>query len=137
MSLLLECDTISNYHSFFTCLEYCTCFMIMCTCDTIAQFLLISRNLISWVPHLIYMYKLHVHVQITCMSIYNFCLIISDILIGLLRLRKCSKDVYRAELQGGVSIVRELHVYPYWNWNLLKFQKFKVVIMSNKYSLEI
>lgn len=34
-----------------------------------------------------------------------------DILIGLLRLRKCSKDTYRPELQGGVSIVRELHVY--------------------------
>ncbi|XP_033125774.1 elongator complex protein 3 [Anneissia japonica] len=34
-----------------------------------------------------------------------------DILIGLLRLRKCSKDTYRSELKGGVSIVRELHVY--------------------------
>jgi histone acetyltransferase (RNA polymerase elongator complex component) len=39
-------------------------------------------------------------------------LFMSDILIGLLRLRKCSKDTFRAELQGGVSIVRELHVYP-------------------------
>jgi elongator complex protein 3 len=38
-------------------------------------------------------------------------LFMSDILIGLLRLRKCSKDTFRAELQGGVSIVRELHVY--------------------------
>ena len=36
----------------------------------------------------------------------------SDILIGLLRLRKCSKDTFRPELKGGVSIVRELHVYP-------------------------
>jgi elongator complex protein 3 len=35
-----------------------------------------------------------------------------DILIGLLRLRKCSKDTFRPELKGGVSIVRELHVYP-------------------------
>uniref|UniRef100_A0A8D2IZ30 Elongator complex protein 3 n=1 Tax=Varanus komodoensis TaxID=61221 RepID=A0A8D2IZ30_VARKO len=34
-----------------------------------------------------------------------------DILIGLLRLRKCSAEAFRAELKGGVSIVRELHVY--------------------------
>ncbi|RUS79301.1 hypothetical protein EGW08_012919 [Elysia chlorotica] len=34
-----------------------------------------------------------------------------DILIGLLRLRKCSADTFRAELRGGCSIVRELHVY--------------------------
>ena len=34
-----------------------------------------------------------------------------DILIGLLRLRKCSKDTFRPELKGGVSVVRELHVY--------------------------
>lgn len=34
-----------------------------------------------------------------------------DILVGLLRLRKCSDDTFRPELQGGVSIVRELHVY--------------------------
>uniref|UniRef100_A0A8C6V574 Elongator complex protein 3 n=1 Tax=Naja naja TaxID=35670 RepID=A0A8C6V574_NAJNA len=34
-----------------------------------------------------------------------------DILIGLLRLRKCSEDTFRPELKGGVSIVRELHVY--------------------------
>ena len=34
-----------------------------------------------------------------------------DILIGLLRLRKCSEDTYRLELKGGCSIVRELHVY--------------------------
>ncbi|XP_070803258.1 elongator complex protein 3 [Pituophis catenifer annectens] len=34
-----------------------------------------------------------------------------DILIGLLRLRKCSEDTFRSELKGGVSIVRELHVY--------------------------
>jgi len=34
-----------------------------------------------------------------------------DILIGLLRLRKCSQDTYRPELQAGCSIVRELHVY--------------------------
>ena len=41
--------------------------------------------------------------------VYYFCI---DILIGLLRLRKCSKDTFRPELKGGVSIVRELHVYP-------------------------
>lgn len=34
-----------------------------------------------------------------------------DILIGLLRLRKCSPATFRPELKGGVSIVRELHVY--------------------------
>ncbi|XP_007517312.1 elongator complex protein 3 isoform X1 [Erinaceus europaeus] len=34
-----------------------------------------------------------------------------DILIGLLRLRKCSEETFRYELVGGVSIVRELHVY--------------------------
>lgn len=39
---------------------------------------------------------------------YNYV----DILIGLLRLRKCSKNTFRPELTGGVSIVRELHVYP-------------------------
>ena len=35
-----------------------------------------------------------------------------DILVGLLRLRKCSPNTYRVELKGGCSIVRELHVYP-------------------------
>uniref|UniRef100_A0A3Q0T3W0 Elongator complex protein 3 n=1 Tax=Amphilophus citrinellus TaxID=61819 RepID=A0A3Q0T3W0_AMPCI len=34
-----------------------------------------------------------------------------DILIGLLRLRRCSLQSFRPELKGGVSIVRELHVY--------------------------
>ncbi|KAK9505177.1 hypothetical protein O3M35_009287 [Rhynocoris fuscipes] len=34
-----------------------------------------------------------------------------DILVGLLRLRKCSNDTFRPELKGAVSIVRELHVY--------------------------
>jgi len=34
-----------------------------------------------------------------------------DILVGLLRLRKCSEEVFRPELTGGVSVVRELHVY--------------------------
>lgn len=34
-----------------------------------------------------------------------------DILIGLLRLRKCSTDTFRPELKGGCSVVRELHVY--------------------------
>eukprot|EP00038_Savillea_parva_P026710 m.55790 g.55790 ORF g.55790 m.55790 type:complete len:561 (+) comp7630_c0_seq2:132-1814(+) len=34
-----------------------------------------------------------------------------DILIGLLRLRKCSELTYRPELKGRCSIVRELHVY--------------------------
>ncbi|KAJ8960739.1 hypothetical protein NQ318_020032 [Aromia moschata] len=35
-----------------------------------------------------------------------------DILIGLLRLRKCTEETtYRPELLGGVSVIRELHVY--------------------------
>ncbi len=34
-----------------------------------------------------------------------------DILIGLLRLRKCSEATFRPELRGQCSIVRELHVY--------------------------
>ncbi|XP_054724103.1 elongator complex protein 3 [Uloborus diversus] len=34
-----------------------------------------------------------------------------DILVGLLRLRKCSDNTFRPELKGGVSVVRELHVY--------------------------
>ncbi|XP_062507795.1 elongator complex protein 3 [Corticium candelabrum] len=34
-----------------------------------------------------------------------------DILVGLLRLRKCSDQTFRSELKGRCSIVRELHVY--------------------------
>ncbi|KAM9435103.1 elongator complex protein 3 [Clarias gariepinus] len=34
-----------------------------------------------------------------------------DILIGLLRLRRCSAQSFRPELKNAVSIVRELHVY--------------------------
>jgi elongator complex protein 3 len=34
-----------------------------------------------------------------------------DILVGLLRLRKCSDAAFRPELVGNCSIVRELHVY--------------------------
>lgn len=34
-----------------------------------------------------------------------------DILVGLLRLRKCSSESFRPELKGRCSIVRELHVY--------------------------
>ncbi len=34
-----------------------------------------------------------------------------DILVGLLRLRKCSSETFRPELKGACSIVRELHVY--------------------------
>jgi elongator complex protein 3 len=34
-----------------------------------------------------------------------------DILVGLLRLRKCSADTFRDELKGRCSIVREIHVY--------------------------
>ncbi|OAJ42296.1 elongator complex protein 3 [Batrachochytrium dendrobatidis JEL423] len=51
-----------------------------------------------------------------------------DILIGLLRLRKCSEAVFRPELKtvGQCSIVRELHVYgsvvPVHNRDPTKFQ---------------
>ena len=38
-------------------------------------------------------------------------LVCADILVGLLRLRKCSEDTFRPELKDGVSVVRELHVY--------------------------
>ena len=34
-----------------------------------------------------------------------------DVLVGLLRLRVLSSRVHRPELKGGVSVVRELHVY--------------------------
>uniref|UniRef100_A0A8C4QC90 Elongator complex protein 3 n=1 Tax=Eptatretus burgeri TaxID=7764 RepID=A0A8C4QC90_EPTBU len=34
-----------------------------------------------------------------------------DVLVGLLRLRRCSQQSYRPELREGTSIVRELHVY--------------------------
>ncbi|XP_029212522.2 elongator complex protein 3 [Acropora millepora] len=34
-----------------------------------------------------------------------------DILVGLLRLRKCSEQTFRPELIEGCSVVRELHVY--------------------------
>merc|ERR1712063_14530 len=34
-----------------------------------------------------------------------------DILVGLLRLRKCSSSTFRPELKDRCSIVRELHVY--------------------------
>merc|ERR1711935_973147 len=34
-----------------------------------------------------------------------------DMLIGLLRLRKCTASAFRKELKGATSIVRELHVY--------------------------
>lgn len=34
-----------------------------------------------------------------------------DILVGLLRLRKCGRNVTCPELMGKCSIVRELHVY--------------------------
>lgn len=34
-----------------------------------------------------------------------------DILVGLLRLRKCSSETFRPELKDACSIVRELHVY--------------------------
>lgn len=45
------------------------------------------------------------------MEIIYFCVLIQDILVGLLRLRKCGKNVTCPELTGKCSIVRELHVY--------------------------
>jgi len=35
------------------------------------------------------------------------------VLVGLIRLRKCTTESFRSELQHEVSIIRELHVYPY------------------------
>lgn len=40
-----------------------------------------------------------------------FILCTQDILVGLLRLRKCGRNVTCPELMGKCSIVRELHVY--------------------------
>ena len=48
-----------------------------------------------------------------CSGALTFTITSIDILIGLLRLRKCSENTFRSELTGGVSIVRELHVYPF------------------------
>ncbi|EPZ36551.1 Elongator complex protein 3 [Rozella allomycis CSF55] len=49
-----------------------------------------------------------------------------DILIGLLRLRKCGDATFRPELQGACSVVRELHVYgsvvPLHSRDPVKFQ---------------
>lgn len=36
---------------------------------------------------------------------------VQDILVGLLRLRRCGRNVSCPELRGRCSIVRELHVY--------------------------
>jgi histone acetyltransferase (RNA polymerase elongator complex component) len=36
---------------------------------------------------------------------------VQDILVGLLRLRKCGRNVTCPELMGRCSVVRELHVY--------------------------
>ena len=55
----------------------------------------------------------HCGVADECNSEVIWCLsTFADILVGLLRLRKCSPNTYRPELKGGCSIVRELHVYP-------------------------
>ncbi|KAI5172327.1 elongator complex protein 3 [Nematocida sp. LUAm3] len=49
-----------------------------------------------------------------------------DILVGLLRLRKCGPNTYRSELAGSTSIIRELHVYgtavPVQSRDIRKFQ---------------
>lgn len=49
-----------------------------------------------------------------------------DILIGMLRLRKCSNHTFRPELVDGASMVRELHVYgsvvPVHSRDPVKFQ---------------
>eukprot|EP00160_Parvularia_atlantis_P000526 Unigene10429_Nuclearia_a/m.31879 Unigene10429_Nuclearia_a/g.31879 ORF Unigene10429_Nuclearia_a/g.31879 Unigene10429_Nuclearia_a/m.31879 type:complete len:315 (+) Unigene10429_Nuclearia_a:800-1744(+) len=49
-----------------------------------------------------------------------------DILVGLLRLRKCGPNAFRPELKDRASIVRELHVYgsvvPVHNRDPTKFQ---------------
>lgn len=59
-----------------------------------------------------------------------------DILIGLLRLRRCSPQSFRPELKGGVSIVRELHVYgsvvPVSSRDPSKFQHQVVLTLSSQ-----
>ena len=55
-----------------------------------------------------------VHARVV--SVYMYCyqchmFTHADILVGLLRLRKCSGETFRPELKRGVSVVRELHVY--------------------------
>jgi len=50
-------------------------------------------------------------ISMACIVVY--VTLWTDILVGLLRLRKCSPETYRPELKGGVSVVRELHVYPW------------------------
>lgn len=63
-----------------------------------------------------------------------------DILIGLLRLRRCSPQSFRPELKGGMSIVRELHVYgsvvPVSSRDPSKFQH-QVVIHTQTQNLRI
>lgn len=41
----------------------------------------------------------------------NCCALYQDILVGLLRLRRCGRNTTCPELMGRCSIVRELHVY--------------------------
>ena len=65
-----------------------------------------------------------------------------DILIGLLRLRKCSEETFRPELKGGCSIVRELHVYgsvvPVHARDPTKFQhQVLLYLKQNKYKNKI
>lgn len=55
--------------------------------------------------------RLCVCVQLHVLTVEMY--LFADILIGLLRLRKCSRESYRPELGPDVSIVRELHVYPF------------------------
>lgn len=68
--------------------------------------------------------KLFYHMRIqkeVCHFVYPQLLLtfflLEDILIGLLRLRKCTQNTFRMELKQGVSIVRELHVYLSYSSN--------------------
>ena len=45
------------------------------------------------------------------MTLCELCACKQDILVGLLRLRKCGRNTTCPELMGKCSIVRELHVY--------------------------
>lgn len=45
------------------------------------------------------------------MTLNELCSCKQDILVGLLRLRKCGRNTTCPELVGKCSIVRELHVY--------------------------
>lgn len=55
--------------------------------------------------------KVYLYSQSCCHALIILSVWTQDILVGLLRLRKCGKNVTCPELMGKCSVVRELHVY--------------------------